>query len=300
MREGFKAAIQVLGKDPSFVLLSGDHGYGLFDEFRGRFPEQFINVGVAEANMVGISAGLSRAGLSPVIYGLASFIPSRVYEFLKLQIGLDNLPVAVVGDGGGVVYSTLGHSHQALDDLALACALPNFTVFSPSGDSEVFEIMTSPQRLNSPTYIRLGKSDRSIDPGFPSNAVEPHIVWKQSNATAAILSHGAMTSTVVKLAELGRFNADVWSFPIISPLKPKWLGNLRKYKRIVVVEEHVQHGGLSSSIMRHPGGNKLNLSWIGASHTPHTGVGSYDWVLKQHGLDDKKLGDRVRQALEIT
>ena len=300
MREGFKAAIQVLGRNPAFVLLSGDHGYGLFDEFRVQFPEQFINVGVAETNMVGLSAGLSRAGLRPLIYGLASFIPSRVYEFLKLQIGLDNLPVAVVGDGGGLVYSTLGHSHQALDDLALATALPNFSVFSPSGDSEVFEIMTSPERLSSPTYLRLGKSDQSLKLGFPSNLIEPHRVWTDSKPEAAILSHGAMTSKMARLAELGHFHADVWSFPIISPLEPKWIGALKDYKRVVVVEEHIENGGLASSIMRQPGGKSVTLSWVGASQTPHRGVGNYDWALTQHGLGNTELVERVREALNVT
>ena len=299
MREGFRTAIQILGQNPNFVLLSGDHGYGLFDEFRREFPGQFINVGVAETNMVGLSAGLSRAGLSPIIYGLASFIPSRVYEFLKLQIGLDSLPVLVVGDGGGLVYSTLGHSHQSLDDLALATALPNFKVFSPSGDSEVFEIMMSPERRTSPTYLRLGKSDQSLKFGFPSDSIEPHKVWAESNASAAILSHGAMTSKMLKLAERGNIHADIWSFPVISPLEPTWIGNLESYERVVVVEEHIRFGGLASSILNHPGSNNLTLRWVGASQTPHKRVGSYDWALAQHGLDTTTVVERVKEALQF-
>ena len=299
MREGFRAAIQILGQDPKFVLLSGDHGYGLFDEFRREFPGQFINVGVAETNMVGLSAGLSRAGFRPLIYGLASFIPSRVYEFLKLQIGLDSLPVVVVGDGGGLVYSMLGHSHQSLDDLALATALPNFKVFSPSGDSEVFEIMTSPDRRTSPTYLRLGKSDQSLKFGFPSGSIEPHKVWTESNAPAAILSHGAMTTKMLELAEQGDFRADIWSFPVISPLEPKWISNLESYESVVVVEEHIRQGGLASSIMNHPGSSNLTLRWVGASNTPHKRVGSYDWTLAQHGLDTAKLVERVKEALQF-
>ena len=94
--------------NPKFVALTGDHGYALFDEIKKTRPEQFLNVGMIEQAMIGIAAGLSQVGHQTLVYGLASFIPMRVIEQIKLDICYNNLPVKIIGDGAGLVYSVLG------------------------------------------------------------------------------------------------------------------------------------------------------------------------------------------------
>src|SRR5262245_63918593 len=112
MREAFiTALIEAARADERIILLTGDHGYGLFDRFRSACPGQFLNAGVAEQNMVGVAAGLAKSGLRPVVYGLSAFIPTRVLEQIKLDVRYERLPVVFIGDGAGVVYSTLGPSH---------------------------------------------------------------------------------------------------------------------------------------------------------------------------------------------
>src|SRR5436309_15304303 len=117
MRAAFaQALVQAAKQDERVVLLTGDHGYALFDEFRQACPGQYLNAGVAEQNMVGVAAGLSKAGFRPVVYGLSAFVTVRVLEQVKLDLCYENLPALLVGDGAGVVYSSLGTSHQSTED----------------------------------------------------------------------------------------------------------------------------------------------------------------------------------------
>ncbi|CCI18624.1 putative transketolase, C-terminal section (TK) (fragment) [Microcystis aeruginosa PCC 9807] len=117
MRNAFSDALVkfALG-DERVLLLTGDHGYALFDDFRQACPKQYINAGVAEQNMVGVAAGLAKSGFFPVVYGLSSFLPIRVLEQIKLDICYEQLKVLLIGDGAGVVYSSLGSSHQSTED----------------------------------------------------------------------------------------------------------------------------------------------------------------------------------------
>jgi len=95
--------VSIARADPKVLLLTGDHGYALFDEFRRECPAQYINAGVAEQNMVGVAAGLARSGFRPFVYGLSAFIPVRVLEQIKIDVAHDNLPVIFLGDGAGFV-----------------------------------------------------------------------------------------------------------------------------------------------------------------------------------------------------
>src|SRR5947209_10977096 len=113
MRDVFSQTLVALAqRDRRVVVLTGDHGYALFDDFRASCPGQYVNAGVAEQNMVGVAAGLAKGGLRPIVYGLSAFVPMRVLEQIKLDVCYEALPVVFVGDGAGVVYSTLGSSHQ--------------------------------------------------------------------------------------------------------------------------------------------------------------------------------------------
>ena len=114
MRAAFSDALVALAqRDPKVLLLTGDHGYALFDPFIKVCPEQYMNCGIAEQNMIGVAAGLAKAGYRPFVYGLSAFVPIRVLEQIKIDVCYENLPVTLVGDGAGVVYAQLGTSHQS-------------------------------------------------------------------------------------------------------------------------------------------------------------------------------------------
>src|SRR3569832_134015 len=138
MRASFSdALVRIATQDPRVLLLTGDHGYSLFDAFRTNFPDRYINAGVAEQNMVGMAAGLARAGFRHFVYGLSAFVPIRVLVLIKLDVAHDTLPVIFIGDGACFVYSHLCTSHQATEDIACARSIPQLAVFSPADRYEL-------------------------------------------------------------------------------------------------------------------------------------------------------------------
>src|SRR5438128_12429424 len=138
MRNAFASALLRAARgDERVILLTGDHGYSLFDEFRREYPGQYLNAGVAEQNMVGVAAGLAKGGFRPVVYGLSAFVPVRVLEQIKLDVCYERLPVLIVGDGAGVVYSSLGSSHQSTEDVAALRSLPHVRILSPADAAEM-------------------------------------------------------------------------------------------------------------------------------------------------------------------
>src|SRR3954447_5587675 len=173
MRNAFsQALVEAATADPRLVLLTGDHGYALFDDFRRRCPAQYLNAGVAEQNMVGVAAGLAKGGLRPVVYGLSAFVPIRVLEQIKLDVCYEQLPVVFIGDGAGVVYSTLGTSHQSTEDLAALRALPHLAILSPADDLEMTACLRLAFASQGPVYVRMGKADLGR-----VHAQEPELPW---------------------------------------------------------------------------------------------------------------------------
>src|SRR5436305_9249592 len=160
MRNAFsQALVETALADPRLVLLTGDHGYALFDDFRRRCPAQYLNAGVAEQNMVGVAAGLAKGGLRPVVYGLSAFVPIRVLEQIKLDVCYEQLPVVFVGDGAGVVYSALGTSHQSTVHVAALRTLPHLGILSPADATEMTACMGLAFEAAGPIYLRMGKCD---------------------------------------------------------------------------------------------------------------------------------------------
>jgi transketolase len=301
MRDGFKSGIlEVAEIDKSFHVLTGDHGYGLFEEFASKFPKRFHNVGVAESNLIGLAAGMARNGIRPLVYGLAAFIPNRVFEFIKLQIAADNLPVTLVGDGAGLVYSTLGISHQTLEDLAIIGSLPSVACIAPASNLEMKIAVRWAAGQNGPSYIRMGKSDGVYNGGHSDDSPSPTIVDSQiRKADRAIVAHGSMVSQVLGFSPAMRESFDLWSCPTISHIPESFLEILvENYKEVVVIEEHGIHGGLGSRILQLVGNKGPSIHLLGASLQESRSVGTWDWALKVHGLDQDSLLQKL-QAIKF-
>jgi transketolase len=301
MRDGFKRAlIEVASTDSRIQVLTGDHGYELFDDFRRRFPDRFHNVGVAEANMVGLAAGFARNGLRPLIYGLAAFVPNRVFEFIKLQIALDELPVVMVGDGAGLVYSQLGSSHQTLEDLAIMGSLPNVTTLSPGSDDEMRDSVVWAFQQASPVYIRMGKSGGAYSGSNHSRRPEPTLVSSSSGkASGAIIAHGSMMSQVLQVMDLvPGHSLDFWSCPTVFPVPASFVKILEAdYSKLFVVEEHLVRGGLASELLIELRNTGLEVHPICASPQTSRLIGSYEWNLSRHGLSSEGIAEAIRLNL---
>lgn len=285
--------------DKNFYVLSGDHGYALFDEIRRKAPEQFINTGVTEQAMVGLSAGMAKTGKRVVIYGLACFVPIRVLEFIKINICYENLPIIILGDGAGTIYTTLGASHQTGEDIAAIRTLP-VKIYSPCDKKEMQLCLEDAFKHNGPTYIRIGKSDKPAVHDFQKSIELKSFIFVggNKNSTNAIFATGSMVSTGLELAK--RYDCAVYSMPILKGFESSELvRELSRFQSIVTLEEHSIHGGLGtiiSEIITDNGiGCKLSRQGITKYYTK--GVGTYDYAIKYHELDVESLSKKLSDFL---
>ena len=302
MRSAFsKALVAAAQANRKILLLTGDHGYALFDEFRRQVPEQFINAGIAEQNMVGVAAGLAKAGYKPVVYGLSAFVPVRVLEQIKLDVCYENLPVLFIGDGAGVVYSSLGSSHQSAEDIATLRPIPNIQILSPCDVYEMEYAMKHALQFTAPIYLRMGKSDAGDVHNKSLSLPIGDMMQAKSGESkqVVLLATGAMAKTAVALAKaLGNYS--VWTVPTIKPINEIQVRKLaREYNHIVVLEEHAIVGGLGgliAEIVAEMDGIKARVMKIGVNDRFSDKCGSYAYLLKEHGLNVENLHDRIRAA----
>ena len=299
MRAAFSAALVRLAQaDPKVLLLTGDHGYALFDDFRKHCPAQYINAGIAEQNMVGMAAGLARAGFRPFVYGLAAFIPVRVVEQIKLDVAHDQLPVIFIGDGAGFVYSTLGTSHQSAEDIACTRAIPHLSIFSPADRFEVTACMDMAYAAKSSVYLRMGKSDLGdVHTSVPTARMGSLIpVLAGQSQDISFIATGSMVRAAVDVATQSYPGAAVWSAPSIKPLDSQQVSSICKQSRVVVVlEEHSVLGGLGSAITEiacelAP----TRILRIGVNDRFSHHCGSYEYLRKEHGLDQAAIEQHIR------
>jgi len=297
MRAAFSDALVAAAMaDPKVLLLTGDHGYALFDAFRKACPAQYINCGVAEQNMVGVAAGLAKAGFRPIVYGLAAFVPVRVLEQIKIDVCYENLPVILIGDGAGLVYSHLGTSHQSTEDIACTRAIPELTVLSPADRFEMTACMELAMKLSAPVYLRMGKSDCG-DVHSQALALSAGEAFKvrAGNRKLALLATGSMVSKALAVCAEG-LDAEVWSIPGIKPLSVSTLtGIAAGVDGIVTLEEHSTLGGLGSCVTEllslH---GSVPVLRLGIEDRFSSRCGSWDYLLSEHGLDLESLSRKIQ------
>jgi len=253
MRNAFASEITNLAQtDHRVVLLSGDIGNRLFDPYKTLAPDRFINCGVAEANMIGMAAGMAMAGLKPIAYTIAPFISTRCLEQIRIDLCYHKLPVVLVGVGAGLSYASLGATHQALEDLAQLRTLPGMTVICPGDAVEVRLALRAALQLNTPVYLRLGKKGEPVVHQSPPPFQIGKALLVQQGRDAAILSTGNMLPTALDAAvilEKMGVSAQVVSFHTVKPLDPTYLDKaFNRFKLIATLEEHSRAGGLGGAV----------------------------------------------------
>lgn len=300
MRDSFSRAIVAAAlADPRVVLLTGDHGYALFDDFRKACPDQFINCGIAEQNMVGVAAGLAKAGYRPIVYGLAAFVPIRVLEQIKIDVCYENLPVILIGDGAGLVYSHLGTSHQCTEDIACTRAIPALTVLSPADRFEMAATMRLALQLASPVYLRVGKSDRGdVHAGPVDLQLGDLLKVRSGTGRIAMLATGSMVATAMQLNDQG-LNGEVWSVPSLKPLSERQMAEIsNRVDAIITLEEHSTIGGLGASVTEYVTTHRpLPVCRIGIEDRYSAMCGSWDYLLHEHRLDVASVRGRIETFL---
>lgn len=252
MRTAFiKTLCELAEQDERIWLLCGDLGYSVLEGFSSRFPNRFVNVGVAEQNMTGIAAGLALSGKVVFIYSIANFPVMRCLEQIRNDVCYHNLNVKIVTVGGGLTYGSLGYTHHGVEDIAVMRVLPNMTVIAPGDPVEARLATQAILNTPGPCYLRLGKAGEpvvhQIEPEFQVGKA----ISLQLGSDLTLISTGGMLQSVVlaaeKLASQG-YSVQVLSMPTVYPLdEPAIVQAAKQTGKIITVEEHGL-GGLGSAV----------------------------------------------------
>jgi transketolase len=237
--------VQAATEDERVIFLTGDLGFQVFDEFKSSFPKRYYNVGIAEAAMVGIAAGLSYSGFKPIIYSIASFLDSRAFEQLRFFCGYNNMKIISIGAGGGLTYSMSGPTHHALDDIGLALLIPNLLVFSPAGPLELTQTLYKSIKEPESSYIQIGKFGEKDIP-FSYNS-------EKNDKVVGIISTGIVSSYIFENLQKYEYTSKVSHLHVnqIYPLNEEVLVNfLNSHVKIILVEEQIPSSGIYNPILR--------------------------------------------------
>lgn len=253
MRNAFADEITKLaGEDPALVLLAGDIGNRLFDKFKAVAPDRFYNCGVAEANMVGIAAGLGMSGFRPVVYTITPFTTTRVMEQIRVDVCYHDVPVIIVGTGSGLSYASLGPTHHSCEDMAMLRALPGMSVFAPGDPWEVRACLRAALKHRGPVYMRIGKKgEPAVHQCTPEVSVGRSITLREGE-NVTLLAVGVMVPTALAVADelvAHGVSARVVSVVSVKPLDEKLLGHVFDRSRLVAtIEEHSVIGGFGAAV----------------------------------------------------
>lgn len=238
--------------DPSLFLIVGDVGFSVIEPFRERFPNRFINAGIAEQNMIGIAAGLAMAGHNVYVYSIIPFVTMRCFEQIRNDLCYQNLPVKLVGIGSGFTYGTLGVTHYGLEDISLMRTLPNMTILAPGSKNEIEQLLPIFNGIQGPAYLCIGNTEDQIS--YPSQtavslgkAIEiiPH-------ATQSIIATGNaldLAWQTQRLLQEQGINIGLVSLPTIKPLDTEFLAS-RPWQALFTIDEHMINGGLGEGVAR--------------------------------------------------
>ena len=302
MRAAFSTELVRLAKaDPNVLLLTGDHGYALFDEFRRECPDQYINCGIAEQNMVGVAAGLANSGLIPFVCAASPFLTGRATEQIKADVAYSRANVKLVGMSPGVSYGELGPTHHSIEDIAWMRALDGLPIVTPADDEQTREAVRWAADHVGGGFLRIGRFK------VPTVSVgqSPAFEFGRSNAVrdgddVTIIASGVTVSRALAAAELlaqQSVSARVLNISTIVPLDATAvIAAARETGRIVVAEESVSRGGLGGAVAELLAeSNPVPMRLLGVNTFAPTG--SVEFLLDHFGLSPEGIAAAARELV---
>ena len=304
MRNAFADEITKLAQQrEDIVLLSGDIGNRLFDKFKEVAPGRFFNCGVAEANMVGVAAGMAASGLRPVCYTIASFLTYRVIEQIRLDLGYHHQRVILVGTGAGLSYASLGSTHHSVEDMGMLRLIPGLAVLAPGDEKELRPALRAALDYPGPVYIRIGKKGEPVvHENEPTFAIGKAFRLSEGK-DAWILALGntlpMAAEAAEKLAAKG-VSCGVASMGSLKPLDTVLLAEVFASAKVVAtLEEHSVLGGLGTAVSEWLAANaaKAKLLSFGTPdeflHATTHQPSAREWA----GLTAESIANRITQSL---
>lgn len=305
-RLGFgKGLVEAGEADERIVALSADLTESTkMDLFEKKFPERFIQIGVAEQNLVTVASGMANYGKRPFVTSYAAFSPGRNWEQIRTTIALNNVKVVIVGSHAGLLTGPDGATHQMLEDLALMRALPNMTVLSPCDEEEARKATLAAAKIDTPVYIRVEreKMPQMTAVETPFELGKANLMWDSEVPVVALFATGSLLHNALKaareLAESG-IEVTVTNIHTIKPIDEE--GIVREAKRagsVVSIEEHQMNGGLGSAIAEVLVRKCPTPMEFVAMKDEFGQSGKAAELIEYYGLGVKSIKEAVRKALE--
>lgn len=305
-RKVFEVAFDQLGADDKTILaVSCDSAKGAgMSTFIKHFPQRYIEVGISEQTAIGVCAGLAETGFKPVIAAITPFLTMRAYEMIRNDIGYTNRNVTLVGSGGGLAYSTLGSSHEAIEDISLMRTIPNMVILAPGDGHEIQQALRLAMQHVGPVYLRMPRHELRDIPGKDDERYE---IGKsrtlRKGKDVLMLTYGTMINEALDAADIlltMGITASIESFLTLRPIDAKALiRRVRDYEHIVTIEEHSKTAGFGAYIAE----LLANQDFDGHHHIlgieeGSKEVGPYREILDVHGLSAKKMADTIQFLLK--
>jgi transketolase len=305
MRDAFvKTLIEEAKKDKNIILITGDLGYGVLDDFQRELPSQFINSGVNEQAMMGMAAGIASTGKRVFVYSIGNFPTLRCLEQIRNDVCLMNNPVVVVSVGAGYAYGPQGYTHHALEDIAVMRAIPNLEIVIPADPIEANLITSQLAQSRRPSYLRLGKSnEKKINVDTPVLEYGKfNEITKGSSGTILFVGSVGIVALEAAAKLLGRgFDVSVVSVPFVTQLDAAYLETAGQKGPIITVEEHSRRGGFSGAVLEFLN-EKSILARVGvicASQKNLSQIGSQEFLRESNGISSESIVDRFIALKEV-
>lgn len=291
-------------KDKNVFALISDNGAIVYDRFRADLGKQYFNLGISEANMLGVAAGMANCGKVPFAYTIGAFLAYRAFEFIRNDICLQNQNVKVVGTGAGMVYSALGPTHHATEDIGCLRSLPNLTIFSPASPMEVKKAVIEAYKIKGPVYIRLGtnKEEELYENENYAFVTGKGIELCPGN-DITIVGTGNILIDVMKakkLLEQEKVGVRVINIHTIKPFDTDIIIKAaRETKGIVTVEDHNIIGGLGSAVAEAIAESGIGIKFkrIGLDNSFSKGYGTYAQVKDLNGIGIQNIVCAVKEMM---
>lgn len=262
MRKQLCDALLTRCSNSRMIFLTGDLGFMALEPLQYAMGKRFINAGIAEQNMVSVAAALASQNFEVWVYSIAPFIYARPFEQIRNDIAFHNLPVKLIGNGGGYAYGVMGPTHHAIEDYGVLLTLPNMSVYVPVFDEDMADVIARAGMTESPSYIRMGRGEP------PTNyTVPPYAPWRQLTYGEGelVIAVGPIASTYISTFEELPPNKrpNLWAvaeLPIRHSDVPfELLSNIESVKTLCVVEEHVAHASFASDFLMYLVNQKIQI-----------------------------------------
>ena len=301
MRNAFiKTITDILKKNKKVMMLNGDAGYKIFQPVSSKFKSQYINCGIAEANMITVATGLSRSGYIPFTYAIGAHVAYRAFEQIRNDVCLNKANVKIVSGGTGLHYADHGPTHHSTEDISVLNCIPNLTIFSPSCPFEVSKMTKEAVKIKGPVYIRIGRGSSTKSEKIFN--IKKNTLVKEGRdgviiCTGPTVVVGYNVSKI--LFEKYKLELAVLNVHTIKPIESRSIISIaKKTEKIFVIEEHQMIGGLRDIISNIVVSNKVNISKFfafGINDQFCSYNGTYAGIKKKYYLTEEHISKKIHR-----